>query len=128
MKVEQNGDIIELPPLIEVTVDEVIEVIEELFMLHAFAYNGYNPLLGEASLTFDSILKWTPDREPILRERIARLQTMIVNRFPRRAGAGWCTQKFHEVLHIPRNITKFGFPYQFDTGWGENLVKDFGKA
>lgn len=123
-KLDNSGDVVELPPLVEVTVQQVVEVFEEILMFHAFATNGRNPRLEVGN---GNIFNWDSTKEMILRVRIGHLQKLIQETFPRRAGSGWATQKFHELLHIPRNITMFGFPYQYIADWGERMLKFFGK-
>jgi hypothetical protein len=75
-----------------------------------------------------SIFSWNKDAENTLRLRIASIQNKIVVRFPRRKGSGWKRQKFHELLHTPRDITKYGLPWNYDSGWGERSLKEFAKA
>ena len=42
---------------------------------------------------------------------------------PRKDGNGWCIQKFHELKHLPKNITIFGHSRNFDTGHLESHLK-----
>jgi hypothetical protein len=128
-KYDNNGDIIELPPLDEITVDDVIEVIEEILLFHAYTSYGNTIRAEDGTQDNDCILSWKGKfSEGRLHQRITFLQTIIVVKFPRRSGCGWRIQKFHELIHIPRQITLYGFPYNFDTGYGERLLKPYGKG
>lgn len=125
-RTDTNGDVIELPPLDLITAEDAVSVIEDVLLFHAYAAYGHNLDLGEP--LENSIFVWDGGTcEPRLRTWIGKLQSKILKNFPRESGSGWKTQKFHEMLHIPANITQFGHPSQFDSGWGERALKTFGK-
>lgn len=127
-KIDQNGDQLEIPPTNEVSSADVIDVFEMLLMFHAFCEYGNNPSLGPPQQ--GSILRWNENptaNEKRLRCFITRMQKKISEKFPRATGAGWGTQKFHEMLHFPRNITMYGWIYQYLAAWGERLLKTYGK-
>jgi hypothetical protein len=125
-RTDTNGDVIELPPLDLITSDDAVGVIEDLLLFHAYAAYGHNPSLGEPEQ--NSIYVWESNTcEPRLRNWIGRLQEKLLKYFPRESGSGWKTQKFHEMLHIPENISEYGHPSQYDSGWGERALKTFGK-
>ena len=55
-----------------------------------------------------------------MEENIEKIQNLILENFPR-SGDGWKRQKFHELIHISRDVSKYGIPWNFDAGWGENF-------
>ncbi len=90
--------------------------------------------LLEALLTFhawckcrDSFRCSTQDDIDDIRHSIATLLDMVKSRFPRNVGNGWDLQKFHELLHVPDDIFRFGSPRNTDAGPGERSLKDFAK-
>ena len=56
-----------------------------------------------------------------------KIQNLILENFPRRSGDGWKRQKSHELIHIPRDVSKYGLPWNFDAGWEEKCLKLFAK-
>ena len=61
--------------------------------------------------------------ETELFSRIAKMLGEITQRLPRREGNGWKTQKMHDMLHVPRDIVRFGEPSNYDTGAMERGLK-----
>jgi hypothetical protein len=58
---------------------------------------------------------------------IKHMMDMIKTRLPREYGNGWKLQKFHSLLHVPDDMSRFGSPHNTDTGCGERHLKDFAK-
>ena len=57
-----------------------------------------------------------------------RLLMLQIKTFvPREEGNGWNLQKFHELLHLAKNIDSYGSPLNFDAGIEEKGLKDWVK-
>lgn len=65
--------------------------------------------------------------ERFYRIQIREMMSMLVCRTPRAEGNGWKLQKFHEILHIPREMSRFGSPANWDAGIGESSLKYWAK-
>ena len=46
-----------------------------------------------------------------------------MNALPRNTGNGWALSKVHDLLHIPKFITRFGSPLNYNTGFCEHNHK-----
>ena len=53
--------------------------------------------------------------------------TSIKNFAPHQDKNGWKLQKFHDILHIVRDIENFGSPNNVDAAPNENNLIDFAK-
>ena len=53
---------------------------------------------------------------------------MIRHRLPRNKGNGWAIQKFHEMIHLGSDITRFGSPANYDAGGGERGLQTWAKT
>ena len=111
----------------KITATGLVELLETILAFHAFYKRG-NPFV------WDDQHSGEPDdeqdnhqRERYLRVQVQELLSMIVNRIPREEGHGWALQKFHELLHIPHEMTMFGSPSNWDAGPGESSLKYWAK-
>jgi hypothetical protein len=126
--VDQDGKEEELPPTNAITVENLINVVEDILMLQAFCAYGHNPFLGHPNE--GSLFLWRNDptfNEGRLLGFISRLQRKLITYFPRDTGTGWAFQKFHELLHFPGIISSVGMMMNSDCAWGERLLKRNGK-
>ncbi len=71
---------------------------------------------------------WCSSEKKHVKTSIATMLNMVRSRLPRTVGNGWKLQKFHELLHVPRNMHLFGSPANYDTGPCENALIYFAKA
>ena len=62
-----------------------------------------------------------------IRNSVRQLLEMVQQRLPREVGNGWKLQKFHEIMHLPDDISRFGTPRNTDAGPGERSLKHFAK-
>ena len=89
--------------------------------------------LAEALLSFHSWYKrsdYSQLREESINdihESMCRLLAMVKYFMPRRAGNGWKLQKYHDMLHLAENISRFGSPKNFDCGPGESSLRYWAK-
>lgn len=70
---------------------------------------------------------WSGHERKQVKASIQTLLKMIKERLPRFQGNGWKIQKFHEMLHLPRDMHAFGSPANYDTGPCENALIYFAK-
>ena len=117
----------ELPPLNEITSDEVVDLFEDLLLFHAYYTVGWPYDRGAQPPSESSIYYWSVEKEEMLRNYIGGLQHKMTTRFPRRLGNGYRFQKFHEVLHLARCISLYGMPDNYNADWGERALKQYGK-
>ena len=117
----------ELPPLNEVTAEEVADLFEDLLLFHAFYTVGWPYDRNVNPPMESSIYRWSQEKEGLLKSYIEGLQSKITRRFPRRLGNGWCLQTFHEMLHLARCISLYGMPDNYNADWGERALKQYGK-
>lgn len=88
--------------------------------------------LLEALLCFDAWLKkttqWHLSREAeamdAAKASIRVLMSMCIERLPRNKGNGWRIPKFHELLHIVDDMSRFGAAPNFMAERAEALLKD----
>ena len=71
--------------------------------------------------------EWNINKEEEMRQSIIVMLNRLKKTFPREEGNGWKLQKFHELLHLPMDVTNFGSPKNFDTGIMENRLIHVGK-
>ena len=71
--------------------------------------------------------KWDIDKETAMLTSIRIMLHHLKLTFPRNEGNGWKLQKFHEIMHLPIDVTNFGSPKNFDTGIMENRLIHVGK-
>ena len=92
------------------------EMLETLLLFDAWAGNG--PFWA-----FDNSDEMVEKYE----KKISALIRNLVVNFPREEGNGWKLQKTHEMLHLPRYITMYGSPMNYDSGQGESALKQTAK-
>ena len=96
-------------------IEEYLLVFEQLLVFHAWmSHAGYY---------------WAPDddrAEKAAYRAISKLMNFINKTF-KREKQGWNISKFHELLHVPRFITLFGAPSNFDSGPCERMHKEVAK-
>ena len=94
---------------------QFIEVIEILLSFHSW-YKSEKPIKWNESHSIEQLLK-----------SVTVLLNKVKFTLPREEGNGWKIQKFHELMHIPYDVNKFGSPKNFDTGIMENRLIHVGK-
>lgn len=58
---------------------------------------------------------------------IVAMLRLVKARLPRIDGNGWKLQKFHELLHLPRDMLMYGSPANYDTAPGEHMLIQYAK-
>ncbi len=58
---------------------------------------------------------------------IVKLLETVKMEFPRSVQNGWKLQKFHDMLHVSRDMHLFGNPQNWDASPGEHSLIDFAK-
>lgn len=96
------------------TFKNFIQCIEQLLAFHAW-YKSTKPFI------------WNKLREQQALRSIRTMLKLLKSIFPRESGNGWRLQKFHELLHLPYDISNFGSAKNFDTGIMENRLIHVGK-
>ena len=87
--------------------------------------------LFECLLCFEQWCKkpgyWTMEEcgteEPIALNAIRYMLNLLFVALPRTKGKGWSLSKMHDILHIPNDITRFGSPWNYNTGFCEHNHK-----
>jgi hypothetical protein len=97
------------------SISDFINIFEILLSFHAW-YKSTSPIKWNGYQSQQSILY-----------SIQQMLKKIKEVLPREEGNGWKIQKFHELLHIPYDISNFGSPKNFDTGIMENRLIHVGK-
>ena len=96
-------------------VEEYLSIFEQLLVFHAWmSHGGYY---------------WAPDddrAEKAAYRAISKLMNFINKTF-KHEKQRWNISKFHELLHVPRFITLFGAPSNFDSGLCERMHKEVAK-
>jgi hypothetical protein len=59
---------------------------------------------------------------------IRRLMLDIKTLTPRTDGNGWKLQKYHELLHLVRDVTEYGNADNYDAGHGERALRTWAKT
>jgi hypothetical protein len=96
------------------SLQQLIELLEALLSFHAWTK------LSESFVVTDAAVR-------AMKESMTCLLDMVKIRLPRNEGNGWRIQKFHEMLHVPDDIVRFGSPRNTDAGPGERSLKHFAK-
>ena len=117
----------EIPPTNPVNSNEVIDLFEDLLLFHAYYSIGWPYDRNTRAPDEKSIFHWNKRKETTLRGFIEKLQRKITKRFPREKGSGWKFQKFHEIIHLPKCISLYGMPDNYNADWGERALKQYGK-
>jgi len=93
----------------------ILKMLEKLLAFHAWYKKGH-----------PFCLKTETDK----RKMFVAIRTMmgeIKMHAPRQDKNGWRLQKFHDLLHIVRDMYNFGSPNNFDAAPNENNLIDFAK-
>ena len=110
-----------------VTREDMLDLLERILSFHAFYKRGAPFEWDNCNATSDSGLYNWGTKERYLRIQTRELMSMIVSRLPRQTGNGWNLQKFHELLHIPTEMSLFGSPANWDAGVCESSLKTWAK-
>ena len=106
-----------IPEIIEKdNIQECIDVMEKWLCLQACCAYG---LVGQ--------MNWDRQKEMNMRMNLAGLLEQTKFSFPRESGTGWKIQKFHEILHLPHDITSYGLPANYNASEGERELKTYAK-
>ena len=97
-----------------VNAKDFIQLVEMLLSFHAWYEKG-------------APFQWTEQSQQHLTASIRSMMAAILSIVPRKKGFGWKVQKFHEMLHIPVNVSRFGSPQNFDASNGERSLKHWAK-
>jgi hypothetical protein len=98
---------------------DLSEVLEALEALSCF----------DAWTRMDNYWKLTQQRRFAneAHQSLSQLLSMLRDRLPREEGNGWKLPTFHNVMHIVREMGKFGKPKEVNTEVGEKNHKVFAK-
>ena len=77
----------ELPPLNEITSNEVVDLFEDLLLFHVYYTVGWPYDRVAQPPSESSIYQWSIEKEEMLRNYIGGLQHKMTTRFPRRLGS-----------------------------------------
>ena len=91
--------------------------------------------LAEALLCFQAWYKlgdpfpWADkaEAEEQINLSIRTMLDMLVTYLPRRTGNGWKIQKFHDLIHLSKDMAMFGSPQNFDAGPYESSLRFWAK-
>ncbi len=97
-----------------ITATDFIQLIEMLLSFHAWYERG-------------APYKWEQDSCEKVQDSIQTMMTVVKKILPRTDGHGWKVQKFHEMLHVPHNVQRFGSPQNYDASGGERSLKYWAK-
>lgn len=64
---------------------------------------------------------------PRYQASISKLLAMLQYYVPRKTGNGWNLQKFHDILHLPFFMGRYGHPGNFDAEVGESGLRTWAK-
>ena len=87
--------------------------------------------LFECLLCFDTWCKkaeywtmadWAAEQQTAL-NAIRYMLSLLFVALPRTKGNGWALSKMHDILHVPNDITRFGSPWNYNTGFCEHNHK-----
>jgi hypothetical protein len=67
------------------------------------------------------------ERFQTLSTAMSKLMTLVKYYLPRKAGHRWKIQKFHDMLHIPWDMFRFGSPKNWDAGFLESSLRFWAK-
>ena len=98
---------------------DFVELTEALLCFHAWYKMDDHEYLCRSS-----------DRKKqtkVLHESMQRLLSMVRLYLPRKNGNQWKIQKFHDLLHLARDVERFGSPRNFDAGPLESMLRFWAK-
>jgi len=93
--------------------------------------------LAEALLSFHAWYKygapykWSVFADDMTESKVLlavrKMMSLVLIYVPRSKGNGWKLQKFHDLLHLARDMSRFGSPQNFDAGPGESGLRWWAK-
>ena len=93
----------------------MLEMLELLLAFHAWYKRGHPFSLKN-------------DNEKFEMQQAIRIMMQQIKKFaPRKDKNGWRLQKFHDLLHLVRDIENYGSPNNIDAAPNENNLIDFAK-
>ncbi len=110
----ESDESIELATDRHINAIDFIQLVEMLLSFHSWYERG-------------SPYQWTEHSYNELLGSIQSMMNAILKIVPRKKGFGWKVQKFHELLHVPFNVMRFGSPQNFDASSGERSLKHWAK-
>jgi len=110
---ESEEEIVVAESLCEPT--KMLYMLELMLAFHAWYKRGH-----------PFCLKTKQDKEDVL-NAIRTMMKEILENAPRDDKNGWKLQKFHDMLHIVRDIENYGSPNNVDAAPNENNLIDFAK-
>ena len=96
-------------------ITDLIEVLEAFLCFHAWHKRE------------DPIKPWSESMANYYEASIRRLLSLLRYYLPRKTGNGWKLQKFHDALHLVKNMKMFGLPQNFNCAQGESGLKYWAK-
>jgi len=69
----------------------------------------------------------TDENRRDIHKAISQMLNTVKNKVPRMVRNGWKLQKFHDFLHISRDMYEFGSPANWDASPGEHNLIDLAK-
>jgi len=100
---------------IAVDANDVLYVLEMMLSFHAW-YKCGEPFQCS-----------TDENRRDIHKAISQMLNTIKNKVPRMVRNGWKLQKFHDFLHISRDMYEFGSPANWDASPGEHNLIDLAK-
>lgn len=113
----------EIAPTNNITLKEMLSLLEDLLEFHAWYKYGYPYDRSISPPGEVSVFHWTNTMQKRVAFRIRGIQGKILKLFPRKKGNGWKRQKFHDWVHFPQLVSMYGLPWNWDTGWGESMLR-----
>lgn len=117
----------EIPPTNNITLQQMLDLLEDLLEFYSWYKYGYPYQRTEESPKEGSVFYWDSEMEKRVRFRVQRIQKQIITLFPRAKGNGWKRQKFHDWIHFASLTTMYGLAWNFDAAWGESRLKTTAK-
>ncbi len=105
----------ELPSGVICEPTDILYLLEMLLSFHAWYKNGH-----PFSISSQESVAEVEDAIRIMLQSVKELT-------PRNHGNGWKLQKFHELLHLAKDIWYYGSPNNWDTSPGEHALINFAK-
>ena len=112
-EIDQNAEVIYTETLCKPK--NMLKMFELLLAFHAWYKKGH-----------PFCLKTNADKRKML-QAIRNMMSEIKENAPREDKNGWRLQKFHDLLHVVRDIDNFGSPNNVDASPNEKNLKNFAK-
>ena len=109
--------------------EEEEEVMDNPCSLDDFIFLAEALLCFHAWYKLGSPFPWVDkvEAQAKVQASIRQLLAMILAYMPRRTGNGWKIQKFHDLLHLSKDMAMFGSPLNFDAGPYESSLRFWAK-